>query len=122
MTQHEVVPTASNTVYVTEHETFAAKVIATPSGKTVLDFGQNIEGTLGKWYGTSIPTGIGLKYHNSISNYGQSYGEVSCSWEKTEAGEITVKVSVPANCTAEFVFGQNKTMHWGIAEKGAIWI
>lgn len=31
--------------------------------------------TVGKWYMTSLPTGIGLKNSFSISNYGQSYGE-----------------------------------------------
>lgn len=43
-TSHCVVPTASNNVPVTEHETFSPTVITTPSGKTVLDFGQNIAG------------------------------------------------------------------------------
>lgn len=41
---HDVIPTASNNVPVTEHESFSPSVITTPSGKTVLDFGQNIAG------------------------------------------------------------------------------
>lgn len=32
-------------------------------------------GTLGKWYPTALPTGVGGKRRKSISNYGQSYGE-----------------------------------------------
>ena len=32
-------------------------------------------GTVGKWYMTALPTGIGVKNAGSISNYGQSYGE-----------------------------------------------
>ena len=32
-------------------------------------------GTLGKWYLTALPTGVGCKYCKYISNYGQSYGE-----------------------------------------------
>ncbi len=41
----KVIPTSSNNVYVKEHETFGVKnVITTPSGKTILDFGQNIAG------------------------------------------------------------------------------
>lgn len=32
-------------------------------------------GTLGKWYLTALPTGVGCKYRKYISNYGQSYGE-----------------------------------------------
>lgn len=43
---HSVIPTASNNVPVTEHERFSPKLIKTPSGKTVLDFGQNIAGYL----------------------------------------------------------------------------
>ncbi len=39
-----VIPTASNNVSITEHETFNAKLIVTPSGRKVLDFGQNIAG------------------------------------------------------------------------------
>lgn len=44
ITRHTVVPTASNNVPVTEHERFSPTVIITPSGKTVLDFGQNLAG------------------------------------------------------------------------------
>lgn len=44
LTRHPVIPTAANNVPVTEHEHFTAKKITTPSGKTVLDFGQNIAG------------------------------------------------------------------------------
>ena len=44
-TVHKVIPSASNNVPVTEHEKFSVKrVITTPSGKKVLDFGQNIQG------------------------------------------------------------------------------
>ena len=44
VTSHQVKPTCSNNVPVTEHETFKPALIITPSGKTVLDFGQNIQG------------------------------------------------------------------------------
>ena len=44
VTKHPVTPTASNNVPVTEHERFKPALITTPSGKTVLDFGQNIAG------------------------------------------------------------------------------
>ena len=46
ITKHSCFPTAANNVYVTEHETFRPTVITTPSGKKVLDFGQNIAGYL----------------------------------------------------------------------------
>nr|WP_229753614.1 family 78 glycoside hydrolase catalytic domain [Paenibacillus segetis] len=45
-TTEEVVPTASNNVDLKEHEIFEAELITTPSGKQVLDFGQNIAGFL----------------------------------------------------------------------------
>ncbi len=44
VTSHPVAPSASNNVPVTEHERLKARLIRTPSGKTVLDFGQNIAG------------------------------------------------------------------------------
>lgn len=44
VTSHNVIPTASNNVPVTEHERLTPKLIRTPSGKRVLDFGQNIAG------------------------------------------------------------------------------
>ncbi|MBQ5951478.1 MAG: family 78 glycoside hydrolase catalytic domain [Lachnospiraceae bacterium] len=44
VTKHPVVPAASNNVPVTEHERFSPTLIVTPSGRKVLDFGQNIAG------------------------------------------------------------------------------
>ena len=44
VTTCKVIPSASDNVPVKEHETFSPKLICTPSGKTVLDFGQNIAG------------------------------------------------------------------------------
>lgn len=44
VTAHKVVPTASDNVLMRERERFPAKLLRTPSGKTVLDFGQNIAG------------------------------------------------------------------------------
>ena len=44
LTKHDVVPSASNNVPVREHEQFKPTLIITPSGKKVLDFGQNIQG------------------------------------------------------------------------------
>ena len=44
ITFRTVVPSASNNTAVREHEHFPPRVIHTPAGKTVLDFGQNIAG------------------------------------------------------------------------------
>lgn len=43
-TAHPVTPTASNNVPVTEHERFTPTVRTSSSGKTILDFGQNLAG------------------------------------------------------------------------------
>lgn len=45
-TTHAVVPTASNNVYVTEHERFCPIMTKAPNGKQLFDFGQNIAGWL----------------------------------------------------------------------------
>ena len=44
ITTHSVVPTASNSVPVTEHESFRPVITTAPNGKKLLDFGQNIAG------------------------------------------------------------------------------
>jgi alpha-L-rhamnosidase len=43
-TKHDVVPTASNNVPVTEHERFHPTITTAPNGRKLLDFGQNIAG------------------------------------------------------------------------------
>lgn len=45
-TTHNVTPTASNNVPVTEHERFRPTMTIAPSGKRLFDFGQNIAGWL----------------------------------------------------------------------------
>lgn len=45
-TKYNGVPAASNNVGVSAHERFCAKKMITPSGKTVLDFGQNMAGQI----------------------------------------------------------------------------
>ncbi len=44
VTAHKVIPTASNNVFVTEHERLTPTVTKAPNGKTLLNFGQNIAG------------------------------------------------------------------------------
>ena len=45
-TSHTVIPIASNNVFVTEKEHFKPTLLITPSGKTVLDMGQNFAGII----------------------------------------------------------------------------
>jgi alpha-L-rhamnosidase len=44
--EEKIIPTSSNNVTVREKEVFSATLLTTPSGKKVLDFGQNIAGFL----------------------------------------------------------------------------
>lgn len=44
VTNHPVIPSASNNVANKENETFTAKLLLSPSGKKILDFGQNFAG------------------------------------------------------------------------------
>ena len=46
LTSHFVIPTASNNVSVKEKEVFPAKLSYAPSGKQILDFGQNLAGII----------------------------------------------------------------------------
>ncbi|HDS00803.1 MAG TPA: alfa-L-rhamnosidase, partial [candidate division Zixibacteria bacterium] len=41
---HPITPTASNNVLIQQHERFTPKLITSPSGKRILDFGQNLAG------------------------------------------------------------------------------
>lgn len=44
LTKHSVIPSATNNVEVKENETFKPELIVSPSGKKILDFGQNFAG------------------------------------------------------------------------------
>lgn len=44
--KEKILPSASDNVPITKHEQFPARQLTTPTGKTVLDFGQNLAGFL----------------------------------------------------------------------------
>ena len=54
---------------------YGDKAILTDNYDRMRRFAEYRIGTLGKWYFTAIPTGVGLKNSRQISNYGPSYGE-----------------------------------------------
>lgn len=59
--------------------------------------------TLGKWYPTALPTGVGIRYARNIVNYGQSYGEWA---EPADVKKFAVKDFIsphPEETTAYFV-------------------
>ncbi len=66
-----VIPTASDNVPVTEHETFKPRLIITPSGKTVLDFGQNIAGYLSFRLDGRKGERVKLRFGEMLDNSGE---------------------------------------------------
>lgn len=74
-TSHDVVPTASNNVPVTEHERLKPVLLTTPSGKKVLDFGQNVAGI--------------VAFHLTAKE-GQTV-TLQCGELLDESGELTLK-------------------------------
>lgn len=71
VTAHPVVPTASNNVPVMEHERFHAKMLKTPDGKTVLDFGQNIAGYVSFSLTARAGQTIRLRFGELLDEYGE---------------------------------------------------
>lgn len=108
---HRVVPTASNNVPVREKECFSnPKLITTPSGKSVLDFGQNIAG----YIRFSINAEAGQKLHLRFGEMFDEEGEftqknIQCATKKrsTPLQEIyyTAKDGVNEYKTKFAIFG-----------------
>ncbi len=77
---HPVIPTASNNVPVAEHETFTPTVIKTPSGKTVLDFGQNIAGYVSFSVEAQAGQKIKLRFGEMLDENGEfTQKNIQCS-------------------------------------------
>lgn len=80
---HHVIPTASNNVPVTEHEQFSPSVITTPSGKTVLDFGQNIAGYVAFSINAKAGQKLSLRFGEMLDKDGEFTQEnIQCSNKK----------------------------------------
>ena len=71
VTKHHVLPSSSNNVPLTEHEQFKAKLIVTPSGKQVLDFGQNIAGYIKFSVKAKAGQGLHLRFGELIDRSGE---------------------------------------------------
>lgn len=69
--KYNITPTASNNVPVTEHETFKSTVLTTPTGKTVLDFGQNIAGYVAFNIAGKVGQKIKLRFGELIDKEGE---------------------------------------------------
>jgi alpha-L-rhamnosidase len=78
-----VQPTASNNFYVTEQERFPAKMIITPSGKKVLDFGQNIAGYIEFTVNAHVGNQIFLRFGEMLDSSGEfTQKNIQCSNKK----------------------------------------
>lgn len=89
--KHTVIPTASNNLPLTEHEHFTAKVIKTPSGKTILDFGQNIAGYIAFSLGAKKGQKISLRFGELIDGSGEfTQKNIQCSskWKTTPLQQV----------------------------------
>ena len=83
-TSHPVIPTASNNVPVTEHERLKPTCITTPSGKTVLDFGQNIAGYVKFTVQAKRGQRIFLRFGEMLDAQGEfTQKNIQCSNKKT---------------------------------------
>ena len=71
LTKHSVVPSASNNVHVTEHERLRPTLIKTPTGKTVLDFGQNIAGYISFSLNAKVGQKIFLRFGEMLDENGE---------------------------------------------------
>ena len=70
-TTHKISPTSSNNIPVAEREQLSAKIIHTPGGKTVLDFGQNIAGYLSFRLNAKSGQMIKLFFGEMLDNNGE---------------------------------------------------
>ena len=78
-----IIPTASNNVPVTEHETFTPRVITTPSGKKVLDIGQNIAGYISFSVNAQAGQRIVLRFGEMFDEEGEfTQKNIQCSNKK----------------------------------------
>ncbi len=83
VTKHPVTPSSSDNVPVTEHETFRGKIIVTPSGKKVIDFGQNIAGYIAFRLTAHEGDVISLRFGELIDSDGEfTQKNIQCSSKK----------------------------------------
>ena len=83
VTGHKAPLTASNNVPVTEHESFKPTVITTPSGKKVLDFGQNIAGYIRFAVDAKVGQTLKLRFGETFDADGEfTQKNIQCATKK----------------------------------------
>ena len=115
VTRCKMIPSASNNVPVTEHEQLFAKKITTPSGKTVLDFGQNIAGYVSFRVNAKAGQKIKLLYGEMLDKNGEftqaniqlSMGKKTTPLQKVE---YTCKEGLNEYKTTFAIFGFQYTL------------
>ena len=106
----KVVPTASNNVYITEHETFKPKLITTQKGAKVLDFGQNIAGYIAFTVRAKAGDKITLRFGEMLTKEGEfTQKNIQCATKKRATSlqkiEYICKEGVNAYKTKFAIFG-----------------
>ena len=93
VTRHGVTPTASNNVTIREKEIFVnPKIITTPSGKKVLDFGQNIAGYIKFSFNAKAGQIIKMRFGEMFDENGEfTQKNIQCAIKKrqTPLQEVT---------------------------------
>ncbi len=108
--KHSVVPTASDNVPVTEHERFSPALITTPSGKKVLDFGQNIAGCVRFSLEAKAGQRVFLRFGELIGEDGEfTQKNIQCATKKRatplQQAEYICKAGKNEYKTAFAIFG-----------------
>lgn len=83
ITENKIIPTASDNVGIKEHETFSPKLLITPSGQRVFDFGQNIAGYISFSLLANKGDRIKLRFGEMLDKQGEfTQKNIQCSNKK----------------------------------------
>lgn len=83
ITENKIIPTASDNVEIKEHETFSPKLLITPSGQRVFDFGQNIAGYISFSLLANEGDRIKLRFGEMLDKQGEfTQKNIQCSNKK----------------------------------------
>ena len=93
LTKHGVLPSASNNVPITEHERLGGKMIITPSGKRVIDFGQNIAGYVALSFTAKAGERLHLRFGELIDRDGE-FSQRNIQLRRERTGFVTPRQEV----------------------------
>ena len=93
LTKHSVLPSASNNVPIEEHERFFGKMIITPSGKRVVDFGQNIAGYVELGFDAKAGQMLKLRFGELLGDDGE-FTQKNIQLVRPKSGTVTPKQEI----------------------------